>query len=379
MKTLVLSVDRDDDFGQKSGLNSPIIGREESINAALSLGLKDAEDSDVNTLLAAIGMYDEMVRKGIDTEIALICGDAKVGYESDLILSTQLENVLEMVKPDRVVLVSDGAEDEFIYPVISSRATIDSVRRVYVKQAPGVEGMYYIIMKMMKDKDIIMRLLTPIALVFIIFGLFSVIPQLWDLSLTWDMTKISQMAGGSIALILGLYLIYYIYDLSMRFKRFKNEFARAVKSGSQMIPFAILSVILVFAGIVFGADAALKDGGVDPLNQLLLFVGNLLWLLCFAFLSYETGRFVNLYMSQGRFNATYLVASVEVFAIAFIAQGAIDAVRFLFGYYPIETTLIFLEVIVGFLMAVFGGLLNTSFRDLVVGNGEETTEALQIE
>ncbi len=65
MRVLVLSVDRDDDFGVKAGLTSPFIGRQENIDAALALGLKDPEDSDINTTLAAISIYEEMLKKGI--------------------------------------------------------------------------------------------------------------------------------------------------------------------------------------------------------------------------------------------------------------------------------------------------------------------------
>ena len=111
MTILVLSVDRDNDFGEKAGLSGPFIGREENLKAAIALGLKDPEASDTNTLMAAISMYDEMVKKGMDVEVANICGDVKVGYESALTLPTQLENVLEVVKPERVILGSDGAED----------------------------------------------------------------------------------------------------------------------------------------------------------------------------------------------------------------------------------------------------------------------------
>ena len=135
MKTLVLCVDRDDDFGRKAGLNSPFIGREENMIAANGLALKDPEDSDINTIFAAISMYDEMLKKGVDVEIATLCGDIHVGYESDLALTTQLETVINITSADRVILVSDGAEDEYIYPIISSRIKVDSVKKVYVYAA----------------------------------------------------------------------------------------------------------------------------------------------------------------------------------------------------------------------------------------------------
>jgi len=42
-KTLVLCIDRDNDFGRKTGIKSPIIGREENLKAAQSLALVNRE------------------------------------------------------------------------------------------------------------------------------------------------------------------------------------------------------------------------------------------------------------------------------------------------------------------------------------------------
>jgi putative membrane protein len=69
-----------------------------------------------------------------DVEIALICGDKNVGYRSDEAIVDELNIVIESAHPKGVILVGDGAEDEYIYPVISSRLPIDSVRKVYVTQ-----------------------------------------------------------------------------------------------------------------------------------------------------------------------------------------------------------------------------------------------------
>ena len=41
MKTLVIALDRDDDVGRKTGLKSPIIGRENNIEAAVKSNLKE--------------------------------------------------------------------------------------------------------------------------------------------------------------------------------------------------------------------------------------------------------------------------------------------------------------------------------------------------
>ncbi len=368
MKILVLCVDRDDDFGVKAGLNGPFIGREENLNAALALGLSDSEDSDTNTLLAAIGIYDEMLKSGMDAEVATICGDMKVGYESDLVLATQLENVLELVRPDRVVLVSDGAEDEFIYPMVSSRVKIDSVRRVFVKQAPTVEGTYYIIMKMLRDDKIRKRLVTPIGLVLAVFGLLSLAPKIIQFYDTSDFGLISEMAVGSISLVLGIYGIVFAYKVVERFREFSRKAGRAIRSGSQMIPFAILSIVLFFLGIVYGLDAARADPQASLLIQALLFVSGTIWAWVFSLISYQIGRFVNHFLSQGKIYSTYLVVSITVFAIGFIIQGALDASEFFLGYRTYKEVTIVLEMLAGFLLAVFGGLLSTSLRSIASGS-----------
>ncbi len=371
MKTLVLSVDRDDDFGVKAGLNSPFIGREENLNAAIDLGLKDAEDSDINTLLAAISMYDEMVKKGMEAEVATICGDRNVGYESDLALSTQLENVIEVIKPDRVILVSDGAEDEYIFPMVSSRIKVDSVKRVFVKQAPSVEGTYYMIVKTLQDDRMRKRILTPIALVLAVFGIFSLFPKLMQFSANFDWADISGMAGGMISLVLGIYLLSYAYRIAERLKEGSVKVGKAVRSGSQMIPFAVLSTIFLIAGLAYGLEAAANEATNDLALLSLVFVNGILWMWVFAIFSYETGRFVNHYLSEGKIYWTFLISSVSVFAIAFIIQGALDATQLLMGYRSFDQFMIILEMVTGFLLGVFGGLLNTSIRGWIAQSEEE--------
>ncbi len=110
-------------------------------------------------------MYREMKadKTAPDVEIALICGDKDVGYRSDEALTDELEIVMTTCKPKGAILVGDGAEDEYIYPIISSRLHIDSVRKVYVTQTPGVEGTVYIISKYLKDPAKKRRFGTPIA------------------------------------------------------------------------------------------------------------------------------------------------------------------------------------------------------------------------
>jgi putative membrane protein len=364
MKVLILSVDRDDDFGKKAGLNSPFIGREENVNAVMALGLKDAEDSDVNTVMAALGMYDEMLKKGEDVEIATICGDVKVGYESDLVLTTQLENVLELVKPDRVILVSDGAEDEFIYPMVFSRVKVDSVRRVWVKQAPTVEGTYYIITKMMADDKMRKRIFTPLGLVLTVLGLFNILPQLIKvLAHEASIETVASMGWGMIALVLGLYMLFFAYRVFERVNQSIKNTGTAIRNGSQMIPFVIVSILLFLAGIIFAMDAAASRSEAGYVIQSFNVLSIFLWMWSFSLFSYQMGKLVNHYLTNNKLYVTSLVVSVSLFAIAFILQAAFDIVALVFGYPNPGEYFIVLMVVVGFLLAAFSGLLNMNMRN----------------
>ncbi|NLT37713.1 MAG: DUF373 family protein [Methanomassiliicoccus sp.] len=371
MRTLVLCVDRDDDFGSKTGLNSPFIGREENLNAAMSLGVKDPEDSDINTVLAAVSLYDEMLKQGMDVVVATLCGDTHVGYQSDLALSTQLETVLKEVKPDRVVLVSDGAEDEYIYPVISSRVKVDSVRKVFVKQAPTVESTYYILIKMLNDDKIRKRLLPPIGLALLVFGTFALLDPLVKLFNGGADVSFTNIGLALIWAVVGLYLLVFAYKLGDWFRDWWSNARRAIRSGSTLMPFVVLSGLLVLLGVMYGVDAALVDPDDDIFLKILLFINGTMWMWVFAFFTYQMGLFISHYLNKGTLSYPYIIASVTVFALGFIIQGALDATAVFFGYSDFDQTIIVLEIVAGFLLAGFGGLLSTSLRDLNGPKGDE--------
>jgi len=308
-------------------------------------------------------MYDEMLKKGEDVEIATICGDVKVGYESDLVLTTQLENVLELVKPDRVILVSDGAEDEFIYPMVFSRVKVDSVRRVWVKQAPTVEGTYYIITKMMADDKMRTRIFTPLGLVLTVLGFFNILPQLIKLiAQEASIETIASMGWGMIALVLGLYMIFFAYRVAERVDQSIKNTGTAIRNGSQLIPFVIVSALLFLAGIIFAIDFATNAKEAGYFIQSFGVLSILLWMWTFSLLSYQMGKMVNHYLTFNKLYVTSLVVSVSLFAIAFILQAAFDLIALVFDYpHPGEQYIVFM-VVIGFLLAGFSGLINMNMR-----------------
>jgi putative membrane protein len=367
MKTLVLCVDRDDDLGTKAGVNGPVIGREENLKATIALGLADPEEVDTNTILSGLQLYDDLLKRGMDAEIATISGDSHVGFQSDLILATQLENVLEVVKPDRAILVSDGAEDESIYPVISSRVKIDSVRRVYVKQSKSIEGTYYMISKTLRDEKMRRRWIVPLSLILIIWGLLSLVTKVFQFAQGKyeDIGLLSQMAFGVIGIVIGFYLMGWAYHWAESIDRRIKSFRRSVRQGGLAIPSAIFGFVLVIVGVLFGYDnsmaywESLLPSERSISTTILKFVAASVWFIVFGVFAYESGRSVT---ATGKIRWSFIVMMISVLATGFIIQGAVDALNIFVGQSDYNLSMVIAEMVTGILIAIFSSVLNASLR-----------------
>jgi putative membrane protein len=362
MKTVVLCVDRDNDIGEKASLRGPFIGREKNLEAAMALGMADPEDPDSNTVLSAIGIYDELLKRGLDVQVATICGSQKVGFESDRLLSEQLEEVMDTVKPDRAILVSNGAEDEYFYPVIASRIKIDSVKRVFIKQTPTAEGLYYIMIKTLKDPKLRRKLLSPFSAILIVYGFFLMFSDLVILSNTHSIGYISGIAPGLITFLIGLYIAWYAYNVTEGFRSAFRRLWKAMRSGSQMLPFAILSGVLIVVGVLYALSTVTQARNVPVQILAFVFIYNFLWIGVFAALVFETGRFTNTYFSKRKISWSSIIAGLMFVALGMILQGALDAIVLLYRLGPVNETLIGVETISGILIAMFGGLLNSTIH-----------------
>lgn len=172
MQTLIICIDRDNDLGEKAKLETPIIGREENVQAAVALGIADPEDSDTNTLFGGVRILDEMRAKGDDVEIVTFAGDKNVGVISDQKIAEQLENFLQTYEVQSAIFVSDGAEDETLVPIVQSRMKIDSVKRIVVMQSENLESTYYILKHAFSDPKISQTFFVPLGLAFLIYSIF---------------------------------------------------------------------------------------------------------------------------------------------------------------------------------------------------------------
>ncbi len=149
-RILVLCVDRDDDIGQKTGYKGPVIGKEENLKVAERLLLEDPEESDANAVFGAIKIYNELMVKGEKLEIVTVTGHKGKGFKADKEINRQLDEIQKKISIKGAIFVSDGADDEYIIPIIQSRFPIISVERVIVQQSKEIETTYIILLRYLK-------------------------------------------------------------------------------------------------------------------------------------------------------------------------------------------------------------------------------------
>jgi putative membrane protein len=141
-RILVLCVDRDGDLGAKAGVKTPVVGREENLNAAVSLALKDPEEPDANAIFEAVRVYDRLKAEDKPdeaVEVATLSGSNLGGVSADRKVVSELNDLLGSFSASEVILVTDGYSDEAVLPVVQSRVPVSSVRRILVKHSESIE------------------------------------------------------------------------------------------------------------------------------------------------------------------------------------------------------------------------------------------------
>ena len=360
-KTLVLAVDRDNDYGVKAGVVTPVIGVEGCTAAAVALGAKDPEDSDVNGLFAAIKMYNEIKEDGRDAEIALICGDEKIGHRSDSKVIDELEMILDEIKPDRVMLVGDGAEDEYVYPIISSRVPIDSVKKVYVKQAPGLESTLYILSKMIRDPDKKRRFLSPLAVLLVLLGMIFIVEGIIAYISTHDASYIYGQTWSLVSIVIGTAIFLYAYDIVDQIVDKIQYGFKNIYSGNLTITFTLLSIALAIFGFVRGIYSVWGAQMYDLMYITLEFIYNAMWFIVFAIVLKDAGKALNNYITVKKVNRTFMTGTIIVLGLAFISQGILDAVMTMMGYSLIDQPTIIVEITAGISVEIVASILQTNF------------------
>jgi len=172
---LVLCVDLDDDVGRKTGFSTPVVGVSAVREAAVELATTDPEDSDLNVMFQGVATYTELQEtENEEVELAVVTGlegsdmkaNRKIGEEIDTVLAE-----LQTGEEVRAIIITDGAQDESVIPIIRSRMPIDGVQRVVVRQAQNLESMYYTIKQVLADPETRGTILVPLGILLLIYPL----------------------------------------------------------------------------------------------------------------------------------------------------------------------------------------------------------------
>jgi putative membrane protein len=349
---LVVCIDRDDDLGRKAGVAGPIVGRAAVIDAATRLGIADPEDSDTNAMFAAVRILDEIAKLGEEGEVCVLTGSPKVGLLSDTRVAEQFDLVLERVHATSAHLVSDGAEDEHLFPILASRLRIDGVHKVYIRQNASIESTYYTIVRAMKDPKLRAKTILPVALVLLVLGIAAA-----GGVLVWGVV--------GIAILLGIYLIFWTFDIDEAIIDSVRSASRDVRTGSVAFGFGLFSVLLVGVGFLAGYNAYTTNphGALDAL--LSFFQGAMIWWVLGG-LVWECGRALRRYLSLGRFPRSFVVATTSIIGIGFMSYGVIYLVQYLENL----RTAAGLPLTIGFVLLGLGlviaaGILQQHFKSVL--------------
>jgi len=366
MRKLILCVDRDDDIGTKTGLETPIIGRKDVLNAAVKLGLKDPEDSDTNSLFCALSTYDELKKEGLDVDIACVTGSPQIGWRSDEILAKELDYVLERIKPDSTILISDGAEDEYITPIITSKVDISHVKNVHVKQMKSVENFYYMVVKSLQEEKTKRKVLFPISLALLVYGFFTVLSLIGDVYYQgWGaLGGFSSFGVGLISFVLGIYITGRIFELDRKLLSTYYDLKKAVSTAAVWLPFTIVAILIVLGSTQLGWNAILRLDDPSISISFLTFASTVIWWWIGAILLHELGQVIDIYLKQGKIKKSFWAILFSLLALTFIFWGAFGYIRVMVGMEASNVLpMVAINITLGLLIGILGGITHTSFEE----------------
>ncbi len=348
---LVVCIDRDDDLGRKASVAGPVVGRAQVLDAAVRLGSVDPEDSDTNALFAAVNLLDELRGAGEECEVCALTGSGKVGIHSDRRVADQFDEVLRRVGAHSAYLVSDGAEDEFLFPILASRVKVDGVRRVYVRQSASIESTYYTVVRALKDPKLRAKTILPVALVLLILGIAAA-----GGVITWGIIGLS--------VVLGVYLIFWTFDADEAIIESVRSASTDIRQGSVAFGFGLFSIALVGVGFLSGYNSYVTSPA-GPLDRVLFFLDTAVFWWLVAAIVWECGRAIRRTLSRGRFPRSFAVATTSIIGIGFVTFGILSLVLYLQGVNSSTQ----LPLTIGFLVAGFGliigaGVLQQYFKSL---------------
>ncbi len=273
-RLLVLNIDIDNDLFEKGKVRGPVIGKKNCTEAAAKLALADPTDSDANAMFEAVRAANELSTEYL-VEVATLTGDKKLGFAATREVVRQLEDIIAKFKPDACILISDGASDEQVLPLIQSRIKINEVRRLTIKQAKELETTYFTILDKLKDPHYAR----------IVFGIPGIVLLLFAFS---EIVGLRVFIG-----ILGAYLILKGTGIEDRMLRGLHDFEVSFNKLGFIFYFGAIPLAAVSIWLGFSRISAMRLAGITDIAKLAAgFEKDLLLLLVPAILLVIAGKFI---------------------------------------------------------------------------------------
>lgn len=273
---LVVCVDRDNDLGNKTGIQGPVIGRKNVLNAAARLAIADPEESDANCMFASVKKLDEIKEEFDATEVVCLTGVDKSDFRSDRMVAQQFDAVLEKFPADGLVLVTDGAEDDQVIPILQSRAPIISKQQIVIKQAREVESTFYTIKEALKDP----------FLARIVFGVPGIILLLYFL--------VGSLSLQIISFILGIYLLIKGFGIEELLFRAVEDLKTNFSIQRPSFPFFVGGLFILVFAVITAYAAFVSTYDIDPLTNAIQALQRTYILLFLAGESFVIGKSIDL-------------------------------------------------------------------------------------
>ncbi|MDY6779436.1 MAG: DUF373 family protein [Halobacteria archaeon] len=361
---LVICVDSDDDIGRKTDAEGPIVGRDSIEEVALSFGTADPEDSDLNAMFEAMRIYDEEVEGGRDVEVAALTGSSMSHKSPEGSIADQIDELIQKYDVDSAIVVTDGAEDESVIPVVESRLKIDGVSRTVVRQAENLENAYHVLKQVLSDPETRGTILVPLGILFMIYPIEILMSYL----------DYPNAALGISAGLVGVYFIIKGLGLEDIIEDTRERVQEGIYSGKISLITYLISGGLVVIGAAAGFNSVQNYtqstetviAGAVPVAM--AFVrGVVVWLTVAGVIS-SVGRIVDEYIQRESFPRVYLNAPFYIISMGFALYGVS-------GFFIGRVNEVYLTAVV--VISIGIGISSTVFFGSIgrrEGNGESEGE-----
>lgn len=310
-KVFVICVDRDNDLGRKAKITGPVIGREKNLLAAEKLILSDPEESDANTMFAALKKLEEARKEFKNVEIVTITGAEKIGLSSDKEISRQLDAIQKDYLIDGWILVTDGAEDAQVIPLLQSRGKIISTETIIIKQAKAVESTFYTIKEVLKDPSVARLFLGIPGLMLItyfVLGIYSI---------------------QAMALILGSYLMLKGFGIEEKIFDYLRLILTSLSNQRISVLLYVAAIVSPFFGFWLAYIQLISSEFIDVTVDIISATRIIYPFLALAVLLVLVGKIIDaFYLKKVYKIGKYLVQAASIIAIwAVIDSGTLVFLR----------------------------------------------------